>query len=117
VLPHLRLTQEQIPAHVRDQYAASVVAPFGCGSLDNALPWAAVRQVITEPEDGDEPDGRLITAIAAAAALADGWTEADTTELAAQMRDRCTDSEHPEFWQALAEEVAAAGGVPGPPAQ
>ncbi len=112
MLPRLRAAQEQLPLDVRDRYAASVVTPFGSGALDNALPWAAVRQVITEPDDGDDPDDRLAAAIAAAS-----WTEEDTTELAAQISDRSPGSEHPEFWLALAAEVASAGGVPEPPAR
>jgi hypothetical protein len=88
---------------------SSVEVPSGFGLLDCEAPWRALRVAVLDPELGIEPHSQLRDAMDACR-----WAAETRTEMSARMLDRCSGSEHPEFWAAVAHEVAGAGRVPRP---
>jgi hypothetical protein len=44
-----------------------------------------------------------------------GWTQHQTAEVCAELAELADVCRHPDFWPALAQEVAAAAGIDVPP--
>jgi hypothetical protein len=81
---------------------------FGIGTLDNPDAWTAVRAAVLRPEPRDQPHSELQAAFT-------GWSGDEAKRLAVRVwRRRDDDPENADLWTALADEVAAAGGIDGP---
>ena len=85
--------------------AAEVQLPIGDPDV-----LTAIRLAFVAPEPGDEPHSQLVKAIDAA-----GWDTGRVIEASARLLRIGEGTAHAGFWRALSEEVAAAGGVDGPP--
>lgn len=79
-------------------------------TINNLDILSAIRFAIVAPERGDAPHSTLVTVLATA-----GWTQYQTTEVCAELADLADVCRLPDFWPALAQEVAAAAGIDAPP--
>jgi len=89
--------------------AAEVRLPVG-ERIDEPDVLTAIRLAFVAPEPGDEPHSQLVKEIDSA-----GWDAGQAIEASAQLLRIGDGSAHAGFWRALSQEVAAAGGVDGPP--
>jgi hypothetical protein len=109
MLPSLRVvTVSCTPEEVAER-AAEVQLPIG-ERIDDPDVLTAIRLAFVAPEPGDEPHSQLVKAIDAAA-----WDAGRVIEASARLLRIGEGTAHAGFWKALAEEVAAAGGIDGPP--
>ena len=79
-------------------------------TINNLDILSAIRFAIVAPERGDAPHSMLVTVLATA-----GWTQHQTAEVCAELAELADVCRHPDFWPALAQEVAAAAGIDAPP--
>ena len=108
MIPILRMaTINSTPEEVAER-AAEVQLPLG-ERIDDPDVLTAIRLAFVAPEPGDEPHSQLVKAIDAA-----GWDTAQVIDASARLLRIGEGTANAGFWRALAQEVAAAGGVDGP---
>jgi hypothetical protein len=107
VHPALRAaTTRRSPSELDD--LARFKPTFGIGALDSPDAWIALRAAVLHPEPGDQPHSELQAALT-------GWSPDEAKRLAVRVwRRRDDDPDNADLWDALAAEVAVAGGSDGP---
>jgi hypothetical protein len=109
VIPSLRMVTISLTPEEVAERAAEVQLPIG-ERIDDPDVLTAIRLAFVAPEPGDEPHSQLVKAIDAA-----GWDAGQVIEASARLLRIGEGSAHAGFWTGLSQEVAAAGGVDGPP--
>ena len=109
MLPKLRAATADIP--LSDVMAIATYVTLRLQDTINNLDiLRAIRFAIVAPERGDAPHSMLVTVLATA-----GWRQHQTAEVCAGLAELADVCRHPDFWPALAQEVAAAAGIDVPP--
>jgi hypothetical protein len=111
VIPSLRMVTISFTPEEVAERAAEVQLPIG-ERIDDPDVLTAIRLAFVAPEPGDEPHSQLVKAIDTA-----GWDTGRVIEASARLLRIGEGTAHAGFWRALSEEVAAAGGIDGPPAR